>query len=133
MTEAAPPDVKRRRLAAADSSPHVISDLPSGILAHAASFLVDPSRALFAIALDENSATTSSPNERSSAIVGNQWDTLDFGEIEKKVAAKLSDTDIERVLQCIDAINQVKRLKLTNCTNITGTCLGPLRGSVYSY
>ncbi len=131
MTEAAPPDFKRRRLSAVDGpyqNIRCIADLPSRILAHTASFLAAPSRALFAVALDDDSAVT--PNERSSAIVGNQWDTLDFGEIEKKVAAKLSDTDIERVLQCIDAINQVKRLKLTNCTNITGTCLGPLRGSV---
>ena len=95
-------------------------------LAHAASFLAAPSRALFAIALDENFTI----NERSSAIVGgNQWDILDFGCIEKEVAENLTDSDIERVLLCIDAVNNVKRLKLTNCTNITGTCLEPLRGS----
>ena len=42
MTESAPPDVKRRRLAAAVSTSlgttTCFSDLPSGILAHAASF-----------------------------------------------------------------------------------------------
>ena len=133
MTEVAPPDVKRRRLSAADGDHHVIrslTDLPTGILEQTASFLAAPSRALFAIALDENSATTSSPNERSSVIIGNQWDTLDFGDIEKKLAASLTDDDVERVLQCIDAINKLKKLKLTNCTNITGTCLEPLRGSV---
>ena len=83
---------------------------------------------MFAIALDENSAAT--PNERSSAIVGNQWVTLDFGAIEKELAVKLLDVDIDRVLMCIDAVNNVKRLKLTNCVAITGTCLEPLRGSV---
>ena len=131
MTEEAPPDVKRRRLPTADSSLQgviCLSDLPSGILAHAASFLAAPSRALFAIALDENSVIT--PNERSSVIVGNHWDTLDFGEIEKEVAEKLSDPDIERVLQCIDAANKLKRLKLTNCVAITGVGLEPLRGSL---
>ena len=130
MTEAAPHDVKRRRLTTADSSPQgvtCLTDLPCGILAHAASFLAAPSKALFAIALDENSAVTI--NERSSAIVGNNWDTLDFGQIEKEVAEKLSDADIERVLLHIDAVNKLKRLKLTNCTNIFGTCLEPLRGS----
>ena len=130
MTEEAPTDVKRRRLSTANTSNiniRCIADLPSGILAHAASFLAAPSKALFAIALNENSAVT--PNERSSAIVGNDWDTLDFGEIENEVVERLSDLDIERVLQCIDAVNNVKRLKLTNCTNITGTCLQPLRGS----
>ena len=131
MTEEAPPDVKRRRLSAANTkhqNVRRITDLPSGILAHAASFLTDPSKALFAISLDKNSAVL--PTERSSAIVGNQWDVLDFGGIEKGLAEKLSDSDIEKVLLCIDAVNNLKRLKLANCTNITGTCLEPLRGSL---
>ncbi|KAL7490989.1 hypothetical protein ACHAWT_000606 [Skeletonema menzelii] len=34
------------------------------------------------------------------------------------------------MLQCIDAVNNLKRLKLANCTKITGTCLEPLRGSL---
>eukprot|EP00984_Skeletonema_dohrnii_P018372 scaffold8557_cov100-Skeletonema_dohrnii-CCMP3373.AAC.12 len=129
--EEAPPDIKRRRISAADGSPRGIrclTGLPSGILAHAASFLAVPSMALFAIALDDDSAA--SPNERSAAIVGNQWDTLDFGEIEKELAVKLSDAHIEKVLLCIDAVNKVKRLKLTNCVNITGVGLEPLRGSL---
>eukprot|EP00984_Skeletonema_dohrnii_P004632 scaffold1635_cov124-Skeletonema_dohrnii-CCMP3373.AAC.6 len=122
---------KRRRIVAAGSSSQsisCISDLPSGILAHAASFLAAPSKVLFAVALDENSAV--STNERSSAIVGNQWATLDFGEIEKELAAKLNDDDISAVLLCIDAVNRVKRLKLTNCVNIIGAGLEPLRGSI---
>ena len=130
MMEEAPPDIKQRRISATDCSPQSIScitDLPSGILAHAASFLAEPSKALFAIALDKNSAA--SPNERSAAIVGSHWDTLDFGEIEKELAIKLIDDDIEKVLQCIDAVNKVKRLKLTNCVNITGVGLVPLCGS----
>eukprot|EP00985_Skeletonema_marinoi_P002828 scaffold1170_cov125-Skeletonema_marinoi.AAC.2 len=121
------PDIKRRRISAADCSPQGIrclTDLPSGILAHVASFLADPSKALFA---DENSAA--SPNERSSAIVGSQWDTLDFGGIEEELAAKLNDDDIEKVLLCIDAVNKVKRIKLTNC-HIKGAGLEPLRGSI---
>eukprot|EP00985_Skeletonema_marinoi_P013791 scaffold6883_cov82-Skeletonema_marinoi.AAC.1 len=128
--EEAPPDIKRRRIAAADCSPQEVrclTDLPSGILAHAASFLAEPSKALFAIALDKNSAA--SPNERTASIVGSHWDTLDFGGIEKELAIKLNDDDIEKVLQCIDAVNKVKRLKLTNCVNITGVGLVPLRGS----
>jgi len=130
--EEAPPDVKRRRISAAGSSPRGIrclTDLPSGILAHAASFLAAPSKALFAVALDGNSAV--SPNERSSAIVSsNQWSILDFGEIEKELAIKLNDDDIEKVLLCIDAVNSVKRLKLTNCIHIAGAGLEPLRGSI---
>ena len=131
MTEEAPPDVKKRRLSTTNTSPQgirCIIELPTGILAQTASFLAAPSKALFAVTLDENSAVTI--NERSSAIVGNQWDTLDFGEIEQDLAEKLSDDDVEKVLLCIDAVNNVKRLKLANCTKITGTCLEPLRGSL---
>eukprot|EP00984_Skeletonema_dohrnii_P021548 scaffold10796_cov102-Skeletonema_dohrnii-CCMP3373.AAC.5 len=132
MMEEARPDIKRRRISAADCSSQVIrclTDLPSGILAHTASFLAAPSKALFAVALDENSAV--STNDRSSAIVGsNDWDTLDFGKIEKELAIKLTDYDIGKVLLCIDAVNSVKRLKLTNCIHIDGAGLEPLRGSI---
>eukprot|EP00984_Skeletonema_dohrnii_P035860 scaffold36150_cov172-Skeletonema_dohrnii-CCMP3373.AAC.3 len=130
MMEEAPPDVKRRRISAADCSPQdvrCLTDLLSGILAHVASFLAEPSKALFAVALDGNSAA--STNERSASIVGSHWDTLDFGDIEEELAIKLKDDDIEKVLLCIDAVNRVKRLKLTNCVNITGVGLEPLRGS----
>eukprot|EP00985_Skeletonema_marinoi_P002842 scaffold1170_cov125-Skeletonema_marinoi.AAC.16 len=126
-----PTDNKRRRIVAAGrSSQNVrcLTNLPSGILAHAASFLAAPSKVLFAVALDENSAV--SPNERSSSIVGNQWSILDFGGIEKDLSAKLTDDDIEKVLLCIHAVNNVKRLKLANCVNITGAGLEPLRGSL---
>jgi len=118
---------QRRSSSAADCL--LLSDLPNGILEHAATFLSAPSRALFAVALDENKSAAS-PNERSSAIVGNQWEVLDFGEVEKELAAKLTDDDIENVLLCIDAVNKVKRVKFTNCVNITGAGLVPLRDSL---
>jgi hypothetical protein len=119
---------KLRRSRAADCL--LLSDLPNGILEHTASFLSAPSKALFAVALDENkSASLPNENERSSAIVGNQWEVLDFGEVEKELAEKLSDYDIEKVLLCIDAVNKVKKLKFTNCVNITGAGFEPLRGS----
>mmetsp|Transcript_1428 Transcript_1428/g.2544 ORF Transcript_1428/g.2544 Transcript_1428/m.2544 type:complete len:478 (+) Transcript_1428:119-1552(+) len=103
-----------------------LADLPSGILENVASFLVNPSRAIFAAVL----ATSDSPSDTRSAIVGDQWDTLDFGEIEKDLAAKLSDDDIHKILLCTDAVNRVKRLMLTNCTHIKGVGLEPLRGSI---
>ena len=131
MMANAPTDNKRRRIAAAGGSPQEVrclTDLPSGILAHVASFLAVPSKALFAVALDGNSAAL--PSERSSAIVGsNEWGTLDFGGIEEELAIKLKDDDISTLLLCIDAVNWVKRLKLTNCVNITGVGLVPLCGS----
>ena len=84
---------------------------------------------MFAVALDENSAVSDLTNERSSAIVGNQWDILDFGDIEEDLAAKITDDDIQKMLLCIDAVNKLKQLKLTNCVNIAGAGLEPLRGS----
>ncbi|KAL7448450.1 hypothetical protein ACHAWC_000633, partial [Mediolabrus comicus] len=57
------------------------------------------------------------------------WDTLDFGEIEKDLAARLSDNDVSAILVHVDAVRKVKRLKLTNCTNITGVGLIPLQFS----
>ena len=104
-----------------------LSDLTIGILDHTASFLAPPSRALFAVALTNDNHK---PNENSSSIAAaDDWDILDFGEIEKELAARLSDYDISDVLQHIDAVNKLKRLRLTNCIKISGICLEPLRGS----
>mmetsp|Transcript_3444 Transcript_3444/g.4998 ORF Transcript_3444/g.4998 Transcript_3444/m.4998 type:complete len:406 (+) Transcript_3444:141-1358(+) len=100
-----------------------LSDLPTGALAHVSSFLASPSRALFAVALDYRDV------DSSSAIAGDDWDVLDFGEIEKELAAKISDEDIRGVLLSIDAVNNLKKLRLTNCIHVTGVGLGPLRGS----
>jgi len=54
---------------------------------------------------------------------------LDFGEIEKDLAAKISDDDIRGVLLSIDAVNNLKKLRLTNCIHVTGAGLMPLRAS----
>ncbi|KAL7451057.1 hypothetical protein ACHAWC_002903, partial [Mediolabrus comicus] len=122
---------RRRTTVAADNNSCLqdiyLSDLTIGILDHTASFLAPPSRALFAVALTNDNHK---PNENSSSITASDdWDILDFGEIEKELAARLSDYDISDVLQHIDAVYTVKRLKLTNCIKISGICLEPLRGS----
>ncbi len=100
-----------------------IDNLSSGALTHIASFLAVPSRALFALALSVTS-------EESMTIVGTQCDILDFGEIHKDLAAKLTDDHISDVLLSVNAANRVKRLRLTGCVNITGAGLEPLRGSL---
>ena len=46
------------------------------------------------------------------------------------MAKKQTDRNIHDILICIDAVNNVKRLTLTNCTKITGIGLRPLRGSL---
>ena len=99
-----------------------LSDLPTGALAHVSSYLAAPSRALFAVALNSRDVDSSSDIAGGCA-------ALDFGDIEKDLAAKLSDEDIRWVLLSIDAVNNLKRLRLTNCIHITGVGLEPLRGS----
>jgi hypothetical protein len=102
-------------------------DLPVEPLSHVASFLAAPSQALFAVALKVPSPAVAAP----SSIISHQcWDNLDFGEIELELAKRLCDHHISNILLSIDAVNEVKRLKLTNCINITGIGLKPLRGSV---
>jgi len=54
---------------------------------------------------------------------------LDFVEVDKKVAARLNDNDIRRMLICIDAVNNIVSLKLTNCFRVVGHGLEPLKGS----
>ncbi|KAL7437006.1 hypothetical protein ACHAXM_005611 [Skeletonema potamos] len=134
---------KRRRIAADASSQRTTTTttcplydiLPGGILKEVASFLAAPSRVLFAVAITPPSSPYDKimaryrPKVSRSSIAGNGWHTLDFGEIEKNLAAKLSDDDINEVLLHIDAANKVKRLRLTNCINITGAGLISLRGS----
>lgn len=118
---------KRRKISSSKTTPQegIISfsssllDLPVEPLTHVASFLAAPSQALFAVAL----------KAPSSIIDHLCWDTLDFGEIEIELAKWLCDHHISNMLLSIDAVNKVKRLKLTNCINITGIGLQPLSGS----
>lgn len=136
LTEPIATGGKRKRSHNDTSLPEAanIVHLPSAAFTHIASYLKSPpiSRALLAVAI----ATTAHPDAESlsqdsivSDIVGDQWDTLDFGAVEKELAAKLSDADISGVLYCIDAVNRLKKLKLTNCISITGSCLEPIRNS----
>ncbi|KAL7449389.1 hypothetical protein ACHAWC_001452 [Mediolabrus comicus] len=95
-----------------------IDNLPSCALTHIASFLT----------VLDLSVTT----EESLAIVGTRCDCdiLDFGEIHRDLAAKLTDDHIRDILLKVNAVNRVKRLRLAGCTNITGAGLEPLRGSL---
>ena len=109
---------------ASSQQQRIISDLPIGALSYVSSYLALPSRALFAVALNCRDDL-----ERCSAIVGEQRDVLDFGDIEKQLAAKLTDDDVRNILLSIDAINNLKALRLTNLLNIIGIGLEPLRES----
>ena len=94
----------------------LLPDLPVGILKNISSYLstpTSPSRILFAVALTTDASqddTLSDEIMTYSAITGdNDWETLDFGEIEKNLAARLTDDDLSSVLQHIDAVNNVKK------------------------
>jgi len=124
----------RKRRTAADTL-H-ISDLPIGFIADVSAYLPKPSRALLAVSF--SAPSTSWQNDDlmhrqspiSEAIVSSQqWDTLDFGDVEEDIANKLTDNDISAILKCINAHDVLKELKLTGCFNIEGHGLYPLRGS----
>ena len=105
-----------------------------GLLEEVAKYLAPPSKIMFALAVTPPKSPYETIMARgrlskkvsSSMIAGSDWGTLDFGEIEKELAARLSDNDMSAILVHIDAVRKVKRLKLTNCTNITGVGLRPL-------
>ena len=131
---------KRRRVVSSPQDLH-ITDLPDGIFADVAKYLAKPSIACFAVAMTAPSESSQlsndaqvSPSSLCKAILtlkeDGSWDVLDFGDIEKSLAAKLSDDDVYSILMHIDAINILKKLKLTGCVNITGEGLAPLNGSV---
>ena len=111
-----------------------IEDIPDALM-HVANYLAKPQQALFAIALythhqtattdSNNSPTTEEewlPNTTSDAIISatsrEQWQELDFGDIEKSLAAKLTDDHARSILSCVDAPTNLKTLKLTGCMNV---------------
>jgi len=107
-----------------------INDLPIGFLVEASN-LCKPSRAIFAVSLSSKMSWKKVDGEKlptiSKAIIIDQWDTLDFVDIEKSLAYKLKDDDLHAVLTSINAKQTLKTLKLTNCINIIGHGLDPLR------
>ena len=116
--------------------PH-INDLPIGFLADISTYLSQPSRAVFAVSLssntwqkDNNNIVRHSLSDVSKAIISScEWDTLDFADIEDSLAYKLSDDDLYSILIAINANQTLKKLMLTNFTNIIGGGLSPLRSS----
>ena len=106
-----------------------LTDLPSEALAHAASYLAPPSKAFFALAMQEGELPSSNNEGRCGFIRRSDWTVLDFGTIEKSLASRLIDDHIEKMLQLIDAAANLRTLKLAGCVTVTGSCLGILHGS----
>ncbi len=87
-------------------------------MAAIAAYLPQTSWVLFATALG------------GSGVIEQPWEGLDFSDLEKSLAAKLTDDDISNVLKCIDAKNHLKRLNLAGCLNVVGGGLESLRDSL---
>ncbi|KAL7548769.1 hypothetical protein ACHAWF_012030 [Thalassiosira exigua] len=128
---------KRRRTSAPGVS---LSNLPNEALSHVASYLPRPSRAFFAAAfcgrrgirdrwIDGERCNAEVIEAITALNLGERWDVLDFGEIERSLASKITDKHIEEVLLCIDANANLKQLKLAGCVGVTGSGMNPLRGS----
>jgi len=69
-------------------------------------------------------------DDQMSKYYNGGWDILDFIDIPKALASRLTDKDLAAILKCIDVKNNLKRLNLTHCFSIVGQGLSPLRGSV---
>ncbi|EJK48696.1 hypothetical protein THAOC_32484 [Thalassiosira oceanica] len=65
----------------------------------------------------------------SSLVGGVPVTSLDFEDVERELAGRLTDDHLESMLRLVDAATGLQILKLAGCTNITGSGLRPLRGS----
>ena len=94
----------KRRKVVGDATCPLYDLIPGGILEEVANYLAPISRALFAIAIAPPSSpydiilARCRPKISCSSIAGSDWHTLDFGDIEKELAAKLSDDDISKTV-----------------------------------
>ena len=93
--------------------------LPDSLVAAVCDYLLVPSRLLTAVAL----------GGENSSIGGAPITSLDFEQVEKELAGRLTDDHLELMLRASDAATGLQILKLAGCTNITGSGLRPLRGS----
>ena len=57
------------------------------------------------------------------------WKMLDLLDLDKNVRMRLTDGDIAGILVCIDAVNNLEKIRLPHCINVRGDGLAPLRGS----
>ena len=79
---------------ASSETVHIINDIPDAVLVGIASYLAKPSVLLFAITM--NPSDSQQQTETSKAILSStNWNVLDFSDIEKSLASKLSDNDID--------------------------------------
>ena len=88
------------------------------------SFLTTTEKALFGVAIDPTG-----PTRASEMVAGKNVTELDFGDVDAQLASRLTDDHLKCILVNIDAKDNLKVLKLTHCTGISGSGLEPLRDS----
>jgi len=125
----------------------ILDKLPDGLLEIVASYLyssTEKSRSLlkelqfsclsFAQAMTHSHQNIMSfqPSKTTMAIMKQSsrlWQVLDFKDIAEYLEREVTDNDVQWLLQCTDAVNHVKTLRLTHCYGVTGVGLQPLVGS----
>ena len=124
---AAEGECKRTRLPPAGRT--IRDVLPDTLVAAACDYLPVPSRLLTAVALGEGHRDSIGGVAVASLVGGAQITSLDFEQVERELASRLTDDHLEAMLRASDAATGLQVLKLAGCTNITGSGLRPLRGS----
>ena len=131
---------KRQRHGGGERSPSNVNnpmlqltDFPDALLVRSAEYLSNTSCVSFAMALTPQNIMSQQPSANNMAIARaskQNWDNIDLKDIQDICGRSLTDDDVRWVLLAIDAVNNVKSLKLTKCIGITGAGLEPLRGSI---
>ncbi|KAL7528649.1 hypothetical protein ACHAWF_002648 [Thalassiosira exigua] len=146
MSTAGGGDRKRRKLAEVRRHRYRtrgsvrIGDLPDPLIANIGLYLAAPARALFAASTTAPSSSWEAsgwkrrPNATSEAIASadpsrDSWKFLCLSDLGESLANKLTDGDLGAMLVCTNAKENLYHLRLTYCTNITGSGLAPLWGS----
>ena len=148
MTANAKPAMNKR----AKLSPQCpnIDNIPEAILIYITSYIRESTQlAILGVSLTASSAKwrasnwTIQPSEATQIIFrkdDNSYSyikpypfynqSIYFGSYEKELASKMSDDDLGAIFACFSAVRgEIERVCLTNCVNIIGFGLEPLRGS----
>ena len=103
-----------------------VLQLPDACLSRAFSFLPFGERVTFA--MSSPAWNSEQKQDWAKLIIGaTPVHEVDFGDC--RFSAKLTDADVDCILGSVDAANNLKELKLTNCIGVVGHGLESLRGS----
>jgi hypothetical protein len=109
-------------------SKFAILQLPDAALSRVFSFLPLKIRVSFAMSLPvwKNEQTH---NVIKTIIATERMESIDFLDLGYELASVLTDDDLKRILESVNAATNLKSLKLTHCLKIKSDGLAPLRGS----